>query len=240
MAQTSIITFDGKLDNLVGFKNNKGTYSLRKRIKPANPNTIQQRAQRAKFTAVSKLEQLLRPQLFGLKPAANQDKISLRNEFMKLNIGVCENVGMEDGGFKVQLLYDNVTVAKGNGRPISKPQFQADIPGTVIFTYSANSLGDSDLDDPVHLVGIIGDMERVYHAQAKRRDGQLALENLPANTAGKTMTLYHFTQHFNTPAAQAVYDSYLSTNQAEAIGWLFESASNSIFSNSNVGRVTLS
>ena len=238
--QTSIITFDGKLDNLVGFKNNKGTYSLRKRIKPANPNTIQQRAQRARFTAVSKLEQLLRPQLFGLKPAANQDKISIRNEFMKLNIGACENVGVTEEGFEVMLRYENVSVAKGNGRPISNPQFQANIPGTVIFTYSANSLGDSDLDDPVHLIGIIGDMDRVYHAQAKRRDGQLALENLPADTVGKKMTVYYFTQHFNTASAQTAYDAYLSQSQVTAIGFLSESAANSVFSDSRTSEVVLS
>lgn len=238
--QTSIITFDGKLDTLVGFKNNSGGYSLRKRIKPRNPNTYAQRDVRAKFTAVSRLEQTMRPQLFGLVPAAKQDKITVRNEFIKVNFSGCETVGIQDDELVVSLSYQNLVVAKGSGRQVLNPQFQTDIPGTIIFTYDANSQGNEDLDDPIHLIGLIGNMDRVFHAQAKRRDGQLALENLPADTSGETMYLYYFTQHFSTASAKASYDAAVLANQADGYAFLAESAANSIFSDSKYGaKVTL-
>lgn len=86
MPQTGIITFKGKLDNLVGARNQKGTYSIRRiNKKPKQPNTARQIQARAKFLALSQAASTFSPVLPLLAPFAKQNKISTRNAFIKLN-----------------------------------------------------------------------------------------------------------------------------------------------------------
>lgn len=84
--QTSIITFDKKLDNLVGFKTKSGGYAIRKRVTPTNPNTRPQRNQRVRFLGAQALAAIFKNCLVGFAPYAAQKKISTRNAFTKTNL----------------------------------------------------------------------------------------------------------------------------------------------------------
>ncbi len=95
MPQTGIITFKGKLDNLVGARNQKGTYSIRRlNKKTKQPNTTRQIQARAKFLALSQAASTFSPVLPLLTPYAKKNKISTRNAFIKLNYPAAQAEGL--------------------------------------------------------------------------------------------------------------------------------------------------
>lgn len=238
--QTSIITFDGKLDQLVGFKNSKGTYSLRKRITPKNPNTANQRVVRSVFKAAVAAASALKNNLQGLIPAANQLRISPRNMFVKLNThsyGLIEDP--QTGAIGARLEWNELKLSTGSNHNVLTPAIQV-LPGQVMLSWAANSHGDDDLDDPVYVIGIDTKDMAVFSTNAKRRDGQATIENIPANRATNHLEVYIFTQHFLTAAARASYELYLNNQGINAESFLSSSAANSVFSPTEfAGEATL-
>lgn len=236
--QTSIITFDGKLDNLVGFKNNKGTYSLRKRIKPANPQTKKQIVARARFKAVSLCAQDFKRVLFGLYPYAKQQKITLRNAFMKLNYDLASTSDpMPEGVItSEQLKYTELQLTKDtfNGVIFQNPDFSRPGVITVVFENPQQLAAD----DIVHLVAYIPSMNLTV-ADSTTVSQNIATIQLPTTASGEEAHLFGFTQHFNNEQARIDYAAYIDDGMIVDAN-AFSSAMGSDFSRTeHLGKGTI-
>lgn len=84
--QTGIITFKGKVGNVVGARDSKGDLTI-KAYQPEvkQSNTEGQIIARVKFLTMTALAKGLRPGLFGLSNYAAQQKLTLTNAFQRLN-----------------------------------------------------------------------------------------------------------------------------------------------------------
>lgn len=84
--QTSIITFKGKVGNVVGARDSKGDLTI-KAYQPEvrQSNTEGQIIARVRFLTMTALAKGLRPGLFGLSNYAAQQKLTTTNAFQRLN-----------------------------------------------------------------------------------------------------------------------------------------------------------
>lgn len=206
MAQTSIITFDGKLDNLVGFKNNKGTYSLRKRIKPANPQTEKQVIARARFTALSNGAQVFSKALFGLTKYARTNRITPRNSFMKLNYPLVQTVSPtpEDLIAAEQLPWELLQLTHGSADNVEWSNVDVSTPGRVIVPFS--NPYQLPQNTPVHVVAYIPALNKTIIASNYISYSAVIFE-VPPIASGEEIYVFGFSQILLTAQAQLEYDT---------------------------------
>lgn len=204
--QTSIITFDGKLDNLVGFKNNKGTYSLRKRIKPTNPQTEKQVIARARFKLLSTMANEFRDMLAGLYPYASRNKITLRNAFMKENYPLVQNITPPTtGAIDTQKLpYDTMQLTHGIYPSVyfQTPDYSTPKTIRVIFD-TPPSLNPTDI---VHLVAYFPALGMALQDKAPVSNS-LVVMPLDSQFSGEVVQLWGYTQHFLNDQARIDYEA---------------------------------
>ncbi len=236
MAQTSIITFSGKLDNLVGFRTSKGGYAIRKHLPSVKqPNTQKQIDARTKFLATIKAAETFRNALDGLVPFARQNRINVRNAFVKLNrpLAVAEN----NTAF---ITPDQLILAKGNALAPVFDRPSAETPKQVTINWT-NPEGTSD-DDAVYGIAYSPELEIAFLASTKQTNDSLDI-TLPATVSGTKVHVYAFAQRFNTTGDAYTY--WKGIDEAQN-GRFFGSAearviaSNSNFSDSQyLGEVTV-
>lgn len=232
--QTSIITFEGKLDNLVGFKNNKGTYSLRKRITPKNPNTEKQRNTRLKFLVANNLAAIFK-HTSGMVKFAKDNKISPSNAFVKANYSAIVNVtptGTDEADLRAKIDYDNITVAVGNAIGVipERPNFETPQQITVPFDY-IDIPGAINDDDVVVAVAYCPNLNAVFSATARRSLKSITLRT-PSQFSGETVHVYLFTQNINDAAARSWYWTSPETSSFDGFNALNSAVAQSDFSNS--------
>lgn len=236
--QTSIITFDGKLDNLVGFKNNKGTYSLRKRITPANPQTEKQVVARARFKALSICAQDFSKALFGLTKFTKTNRITPRNSFMKLNYPLVKGVDpTPDGLIAAEIIrWEDLILSHGNADNVEFSSIDVSKPGSVTIPFSNPYQLPSDT--PVYIVAYIPALNKTFIASSSISYAAVVLE-VPPIASGEEIYVFGFTQTFLDEQTRLDYGIALNEGVVcEVLGKA--TAMNSNFSPTHfVGKATL-
>lgn len=227
--QTSIITFSGKLDNLVGFRTSKGGYSIRKHLASVKqPNTQKQIDARTKFLATIKAAETFRNALDGLVPYARQNRINVRNAFVKLNrpLAVAENN-------TAYIVPDQLVLAKGNALAPVFGQISEETPQRVTISWTSPE-GTSD-DDAVYGIVYSPELELAFLASAQQKAGSLSI-NLPASVSGTKVHVYAFAQRFNT--AGDAYTYWKGIDDAQNGRFFGSAEARVVASNSNFSEST--
>lgn len=230
--QTSVITFKGKLDNIVGFKNNKGTFSLRKRITPKNPNTEKQRNARLKFLMANNLAAIFK-HTSGMVKFAKDNKISPSNAFVKANYDAILNVvptGDDEVNLRAKIDYDNITVAVGNAIGVIPGLLNLETPQkvTIPFDYY-NVPGEVNDNDVVVAVAYCPNLNVAVSATSRRSLKTITV-NVPSQFSGETVHVYLFTQNIKDSAARSDYWTNPETSSYDGFNALNSAVAQSDFS----------
>lgn len=226
--QTSIFTFNRKLDNVVGFKTRKG-YAVRKHLIPTNPNTEKQVAVRARFKAISVVADDLDTLLTPLSSYASRNKMSLRNAFVKLNYPVVETVDpASEGAINTEKLdYDKLQLTNGSFPGVIFGRADFSTPQQVTITFG--DMPGVGPDDIVVLAAYIPSLNLSLVEKVKASTHVVVMP-LPAGASGETVQLWGYTQHFRTQQARVDYEASITNDGVVVDALARNSALNSKFS----------
>lgn len=183
--QTSIITFKGKLDNVVGMKG-FGQYNLRKKVNPANPNTIKQQTARAKIAVIGAFAGKIKS--FINKTFKNGRKTSFA-EFIDRNF---EKV--ISGAFPAfEIDFSKVQVSQGVIMLPDNPSASEDS-GNISVSWTDNTIASMDecqAEDKVCVLVYNSAKQQTIPAidVAKRSDNQTTVA-VPANWSGDNVEVW--------------------------------------------------
>lgn len=256
MAQTSVITFKGKLDNIVGFKTAKGEYALRKREAPKNPRTPNQVAQRVRFLAATGLASLLDNHLAGLQRYAKQNKITRRNAFVKLNLAyqadgndiIQANLDPYLRGvsseIKAVINYNSLKLAHGEAINFTPTAQMIDNQTPTMLTFTSegvNALLEGANLQAGPLVGMIA-LNESYAFSVLQNPGSSNSVGIktPSGVSGEKLHVYVY-RVLNTDATiSTIYDSIFNGGNLEAIASMYSQLANANISESKyVGEFTV-
>lgn len=239
--QQSVITFTGKLGEIVGQKSIKGDLILRKRIfDPKVSESEASKNARTRFLAVSAAQQLFKKASFGLENYARTKKMSVRNAFMSLNYAPVNNENIEGSANGAALGYDAVLVAYGEGTPVIFGRPDVNTPQKYTIDYSTDTTAGGGDNDAVFVVLVNPNVSETVIGSAKRSDGTITID-APAHWSGEQIHAYGFTQEFSSETdADSYWNAWSETFAGEAGIALKELNSRSQFSYSfYLGSVTL-
>lgn len=182
--QTSIITFKGKLDNIVGQKSFKGLMALRKKVTPKNPRTQKQTIHRAKIAIIGKFAGKIKGVVNHTFKNPNRTSYS---EFINVNF---ENI---IGGTwpTLSLLYDKVQISRGNLANGISPNAVIES-NTVTVSWTDNSgIGDNKSSDQAILLAFNSvKQESVYTMDGGTRSSRQATLTLPSFWSGDSVDIW--------------------------------------------------
>lgn len=226
--QTSVFTFNRKLDNVVGFKSKRG-YAVRKLITPTNPNTEKQVAVRARFKALSVVANDLNNIITPLYTYASRNKMSLRNAFVKLNYPVVQTVDpASEGAINTEKLdYNKLQLTNGSFPGVVFGRADFNTPQLVTVTFE--DMPGVAPDDIVVLAAYIPGLNLTVTEKVKASTHTVAMP-LPAAASGETIQLWGYTQHFNTEQARVDYEASFKNDGVIVDALARNSAMNSKFS----------
>lgn len=123
----SVITFVGKMDNVVGMKGDNGETYARKLVKPTNPNTEDQVDQRLRVSLAGQISKLTPANaIVGMKGANKRQR---RANFMK-NIIKAASVTSQDESKQAAIANDQLILSEG--QVVRMPEMTAALSGNVV------------------------------------------------------------------------------------------------------------
>ncbi len=183
--QTSIITFKGKLDNVVGMKG-FGHYNMRKKVDPANPRTVKQLTQRAKVAVIGTFAGKIK---FLVNKTFKNSKRTSFAEFINKNFEVA--IGGSYPNFEMD--FSKVQVAQGPVMLPDNPSASEDS-GNISVSWTDNSIVnmmECTGDDKVCVLVYNSAKEQTIPAidVAKRSDNQTTVA-VPTNWSGDNVEVW--------------------------------------------------
>lgn len=206
--QVSTLKMTGSFAGAVGYIDKQGRVQMRSKAEKINDaNTKKQREVRTGFLAISTLAKGFKRSLVGLSHAANQHKISLRNEFMKQNYKAAQ-VEWGDNTAMAETMWDEVKVAVGDTPSVSFGSIDATEPLTIKVPFSGNAdMPGADGNDNVYIVAYNPVDNIAIMSYGVRRNSNEVTMSVPNSWNGETVHVYGFVQHFETEDDAVYYES---------------------------------
>lgn len=181
--QTSIVTFKGKLDNIVGYKN-YGTMALRKLVKPHDTKSIKQVQVRVKFAMFASFASRIIGFINGPFKNSQMPPLAL---FIKTNYE--DGIGGSYPDF--ELLYNKMKVSRGNIDLPYSPSALIDSQ-TVNVSWTDNSGIGKALSDDAAMILVYNSAkgQAVYTLNAGNRQERQATLSLPTAWNGDSVDIW--------------------------------------------------
>lgn len=210
--QVGTLKMTGSFGGAVGYIDRQGNVQMRSKAEKVNDaNTLKQRVVRTRFLATSVLAMAFKGEqgkaLMGLSPKAKQNKITLRNQFLKENF---KNTTEYASGnhIEVQTEFDELKLSHGVIDNINTPTISTDTPLHMGFAWSL--IGDEgDVEDTIYIVAYSETFNKIKVITAKRESGNAEIV-FPAEWNGETVHLYAYAQHIADSNDRAYYESLLN------------------------------
>lgn len=210
--QVGTLKMTGSFGGAVGYIDRQGNVQMRSKAEKVNDaNTLKQRCIRTRFLAASVLAMAFKGEmgkaLVGLTPKAKQNRITLRNQFLKENFkNTVEYV--TNNQVEVQTEFEDLALSHGVIENINTPTISTETPLHMGFQWSI--LGDEgDMDDTIYIVAYSETFNKIKVVTATRISGNATIE-FPADWNGETVHLYAYAQHIADANDRAYYESLLN------------------------------
>lgn len=206
--QVSTLKMTGSFAGAVGYIDKQGRVQMRSKAEKINDaNTKKQREVRTNFLAISTLAKGFKRSLLGLSRNANQHKISLRNEFVKMNYGAAETT-WSDSVAQAMTDFSMVRIAAGDTPSVSFGAIDVTEPLKITVPFTGNTdMPGTDGNDNVYIVAYNPTDNLAIMSQGVRRNSTDVHMIVPASWNGQTVEVYGFVQHFEDSDDAAYYDS---------------------------------
>lgn len=243
--QVSTLKMTGSFAGAVGYIDKQGRIQMRSKAEKINDaNTKKQREVRTNFLAVSTLAKAFKRALLGLSHNANQHKITLRNEFMKLNYGAAETTWSENVA-QAMTDFSKLRIAAGDVPSVSFGSIATNEPLTIKVPFSGNAdMPGTSGDDLVRIVAYNVAENLAIMSQGVRRNSTDVTLTVPNSWNGESVEVYGFVQHFDDSDAAAYYESIFNDPTmpgGEAVSALRRLEAQAEYSNSRyIGNATIS
>lgn len=219
--QTGIITFKGKVGNVVGARDSKGNLTIKAyqpEVKQAN--TEGQIIARVRFLTLTGLAKLTRDVQIGLSAYADANKLTLTNAFSKLNKLAVEcyppnlNANPPRKDYEGKIDWHWVKFAHGDVPNVLFRTPDYTTPGEITAEFT-----DSELDkmtDPSNttrrafLVAVCPDLNTALISDPVPTTASPITLSIPQTWSDMMVHTYGFTMDFNTQSEALAYDSYWS------------------------------
>lgn len=213
--QTGIITFKGKVGNVVGARDSKGDLTI-KAYQPEvkQSNTEGQIIARVKFLTLTALASATKNVQLGLAAYAASNKLTIRNAFTKLNANAVAvyppdptaNPPRKDYEGKVDYHWVKFSQGTVNNVVFRTPDLST--PQEISCDFS-DPEHDQSGNRLVYLAAVCPELEEAYiSAPVEARMGSVTIENTPASWNSMMVHVYGFTQEFTSEASKLAYLSY--------------------------------
>lgn len=206
--QVSTLKMTGSFAGAVGYIDKQGRVQMRSKAEKINDaNTKKQREVRTNFLAITGMAKAFKRSLIGLSHAANQHKISLRNEFVKLNYKSAE-VEWTDNLAQATTDFSTVRIAVGDTPNPSFGSIDTTDPLTIKVPFTGNTdMPGTDGSDNVYIAAYNPVDNVAILSQGVRRNSNEVTMTVPNSWNGETVHVYGFAQHFETEDDAVYYNS---------------------------------
>lgn len=234
--QVSTLKMTGSFAGAVGYIDKQGRVQMRSKAEKINDaNTLKQREVRTNFLAITGVAKAFKRSLLGLSHVANQHKISLRNEFVKLNFKAAETT-WADNTTMAETDFSILRIAVGDTPNPSFGSIDVTEPLTIKVPFTGNTdMPGTDGGDNIYIVAYNPTDNVAIMSQGVRRNSNEVTMSVPNSWNGETVHVYGFAQHFENEDDAVYYKSVFNNPSmmgGQAEGTLRRIEAQSEYSNS--------